>query len=63
MIHSDVDILPVYPLVGAMNCADLMSKTEDTKPDYSQSNSNDSNQENSLDISSSGSTVIVQNNR
>ncbi len=50
-----------------MHCTDFMSTTDDIRPYYSQSNSNSSNQDNSLDdydvISSSASTVIVQNNR
>jgi hypothetical protein len=61
--HSDVEIGPISDI----NCGEFMSTKEDLNLCDSHSNSNSSNQENSLDdfviVSSSESTVIVQDNR
>ncbi|UJR22404.1 hypothetical protein I4U23_025465 [Adineta vaga] len=48
-MHSEVEILPVYPSVNTKSCVDWMSTSEDMMPHYNQSNSNNSTDETILD--------------
>ena len=41
-MHSEINVVPIYPLVNVKDCVDWMTASADIKPHYAQLNSDSS---------------------